>query len=129
MHAVSVVAIETPADANLVDALRKEAYPVVSLVAEDNGAIVGHIMFSPVSLPGLAGCWSPGISPSNIPAETICGGVVRLFRLEDPASYRCPFRTPRPGCAPSPSPPLRPSPVPFRSPSPEPPTLSPVLFA
>lgn len=47
---VNVAAFETSAEAKLVAALRKEAQPVVSLVAEDSGAVVGHIMFSPVSL-------------------------------------------------------------------------------
>ena len=49
---MNVSAFETPAEANLVDALREQAQPLVSLVAEDNGAVVGHIMFSPVSLSG-----------------------------------------------------------------------------
>jgi putative acetyltransferase len=50
VHAVNVSAFETPAEANLVEVLRREAHPVVSLVAEEGGAIVGHIMFSPASL-------------------------------------------------------------------------------
>jgi len=50
VYAVNVSAFETPVEAHLVDALRKETYPNVSLVAEDNNAVVGHIMFSPVSL-------------------------------------------------------------------------------
>lgn len=55
VHTVNLSAFETPAAADLVDALREQAEPVVSLVAEDHGAIVGHIMFSPVSLSGHAG--------------------------------------------------------------------------
>src|SRR6185295_4209812 len=50
VHAVNVAAFETPEEANLVDALREHARPIASLVAEDDGAIVGHIMFSPVTL-------------------------------------------------------------------------------
>ena len=53
VYAVNVSAFETPSEANLVDTLREQAQPVVSLVAEDNGEVVGHIMFSPVSLSGL----------------------------------------------------------------------------
>jgi len=52
VRAVNLSAFETPAEANLVDALRDQAQPLVSLIAEENGAIVGHIMFSPVSLSG-----------------------------------------------------------------------------
>jgi len=51
VYAVNASTFETPAEAALVNALREQAHPVVSLVAEEGGAIVGHIMFSPVSLP------------------------------------------------------------------------------
>jgi putative acetyltransferase len=51
VYAVNVSAFTSPAEAALVDPLREQAYPVVSLVAEDADVIVGYIMFSPVSLP------------------------------------------------------------------------------
>lgn len=38
-----------PVQARLVDALRRNAEPRISLVAEKDGAVVGHIFFSPVS--------------------------------------------------------------------------------
>lgn len=41
---------DTGAEADLVDALRNEAKPLVSLVAEEDGIVVGHVMFSPVSI-------------------------------------------------------------------------------
>jgi len=47
---VNKSAFPTPAEAGLVERLRAEADPVVSLVAEDDGAIVGHILFSPATL-------------------------------------------------------------------------------
>lgn len=47
---VNESAFDTATEANLVDALRVQAQPVVSLVADDRGEIVGHIMFSPVVL-------------------------------------------------------------------------------
>jgi putative acetyltransferase len=47
---VNAAAFETSAEANLVNVLREEGGSFVSLVAEDNAIIVGHIMFSPVSL-------------------------------------------------------------------------------
>jgi putative acetyltransferase len=43
------LAFDGSAEANLVDGLRRNAKPIVSLVAEDDGEIVGHIMFSPVA--------------------------------------------------------------------------------
>jgi putative acetyltransferase len=66
VHAVNVSAFETSAEANLVDALREQAQPVVSLVAEDKGAIVGHIMFSPVVLPGHPELKIMGLAPMAV---------------------------------------------------------------
>lgn len=52
VHALNAAAFETPAEADLVDRLRREARPLVSLVAEHEGTVVGHILFTPVELPG-----------------------------------------------------------------------------
>jgi putative acetyltransferase len=43
-------AFDTAAEANLVDTLRQHAHPIVSLVAVDEDEVVGHILFSPVTL-------------------------------------------------------------------------------
>jgi putative acetyltransferase len=69
VHAVNVSAFETPLEANLVDALRDRAEPIVSLVAEDNGMIVGHIMFSPVSLSGHPELRIAGLAPMAVAPE------------------------------------------------------------
>jgi len=45
---VNRAAFETDAEADLVDALRDGGYVEVSLVAEVDGEIVGHILFSPL---------------------------------------------------------------------------------
>jgi putative acetyltransferase len=66
VRAVNLSAFETPSEANLVDALREHARPVVSLVAEDNGAVVGHILFSPVSLSGHPGLEMMGLAPMAV---------------------------------------------------------------
>ena len=50
IYEVNVSAFETSAEAELVDALREQAETFISLVAEDGDRVVGHIMFSPVSL-------------------------------------------------------------------------------
>jgi putative acetyltransferase len=47
---VNLAAFETSSEANLVDILRREADPIVSIVAEDRSVIVGHILCSPVTL-------------------------------------------------------------------------------
>ena len=66
VHTVNVSAFETPAEANLVDALREHAHPVVSLIAEDDNAIVGQIMFSPVSLSGHPALRIMGLAPMAV---------------------------------------------------------------
>jgi len=69
VHAVNVSAFETPAEANLVNALREQARPIVSLVAEDRGEVLGHIMFSPVSLPGHPALRIMGLAPMAVAEE------------------------------------------------------------
>jgi len=69
VHAVNASAFETPAEANLVDLLRKAVYPVISLVAEDDGVIVGHILFSPVSLTGHIDLKIMGLGPIAVAPE------------------------------------------------------------
>lgn len=63
-------AFESDAEARLVDALREQATPVVSLVAEEDSAIVGHILFSPVTLTdheslGIMGLAPMAVAPSR----------------------------------------------------------------
>lgn len=48
------------AEGRLVDELRKQGAAVVSLVAEVDGRIVGHILFSPVTMEGTEGAKNPG---------------------------------------------------------------------
>ena len=62
-------AFETTAEADLIEALRVQAHPVVSLVAVEGGTIVGHIMFSPVSLSGHPGLKIMGLAPMAIAPE------------------------------------------------------------
>lgn len=50
VHRVNVAAFPTDAEAKLVRALRDSDALVLSLVAEHDGEIVGHIAFSPVSI-------------------------------------------------------------------------------
>jgi putative acetyltransferase len=66
VYAVNGSAFETTAEANLVEALRKEATPIVSLIADDDGTVVGHIMFSPVSLSGHVDLKIMGLGPMAV---------------------------------------------------------------
>ena len=69
MHAVNVFAFETSFEADLVDSLREQARPAVSLVAEECGEVVDHIMFSPVSLPGDPDLKVMGLAPMAVAPE------------------------------------------------------------
>jgi putative acetyltransferase len=82
---VNATAFETPVEANLVDALRQQARPVVSLVAEDNQTVVGHIMFSPMTVEPAAiralalgpVAVDPGVQNRGIGGELIRAGILR----------------------------------------------------
>lgn len=43
VYALNEAAFDTATEARLVDVLREQAAPLVSLVAEQDGSIVGHI--------------------------------------------------------------------------------------
>ncbi len=47
---INEAAFDTRAEAELVEVLRERAKPLISLVAEDEGAIAGHILFTPVTI-------------------------------------------------------------------------------
>ena len=66
VYAVNVAAFDAPSEAILVDALREQAHPAVSLVAEDEGELVGHIMFSPVSVSGHPELKVMGLGPMSV---------------------------------------------------------------
>lgn len=66
VHAVNMSAFETRFEADLVDALRQQAQPVVSLVAEENGEVIGHIMFSPVFLSDHPNLKVMGLAPMAV---------------------------------------------------------------
>lgn len=73
---VNELAFETAAEANLVDALRESGAAHVSLVAEEGGRIVGHILFSPVSVESKGGDWeATGLGPMAVLPERQGRGV------------------------------------------------------
>jgi putative acetyltransferase len=69
VHTVNAVAFETPAEANLVEVLRKEAHPYISLVAEEGEQILGHILFTPMVLPGHEELKIMGLAPVAVVPE------------------------------------------------------------
>lgn len=59
-------AFETFAEATLVDTLREQCDPIISLVAEEDRTVVGHIMFSPVTLSGSPDLKIMGLAPMAV---------------------------------------------------------------
>lgn len=66
VRSVNLAAFATATEANLVDVLRQAASPIVSLVAEDAGSLVGHILFSPVTLSGHPDVRIMGLAPMAV---------------------------------------------------------------
>src|SRR5262245_1142182 len=72
---VNLSAFDETTEADLVDALREQARPIVSLVAEDDGAIVGHILFSPVTLWSHPDLRIMGLAPMAVSPDRQRAGV------------------------------------------------------
>jgi putative acetyltransferase len=70
---VNLEAFDTESEANLVDALRDSGTELISLVAEDEDKIVGHILFSPVTMADVAGMI--GLAPMAVLPEWQRQGV------------------------------------------------------
>jgi len=84
-------AFEGQAESRLVDALRASGVELTSLVADDDGVVVGHALFSPVTLAGLRGV---GLGPMAVRPARQCSGIgTRLIELgiERLRDAGCPF--------------------------------------
>jgi len=66
IRAVNEAAFESSAEAALVDSLRASGSPTLSLVAEESGAVVGHVLFSPMMLPGHDALKAWGLAPMAV---------------------------------------------------------------
>lgn len=75
IHALNRGAFPSPAEAALVDALRERASPFVSLVAEGDGRIIGHICFSPVSIAEAPARRLMGLAPMAVESSRRNQGV------------------------------------------------------
>ena len=75
VRTVNEAAFATPAEANLVVALREQAQPIISLVAEIADTIVGHIMFSPVMLNSHSELKIMGLAPMAVLPDYQHNGV------------------------------------------------------
>jgi putative acetyltransferase len=75
VHRVNESAFETHVEVDLVDALRQQASPIVSLVAEREGSVVGHILFSPVRLPYHPDLKIMGLAPMAVAPQHQRSGI------------------------------------------------------
>ena len=75
VRSILIAAFETSAEADLVDALRQQAEPLVSLVAADGGEVVGHILFSPVTLSGHPDLQIMGLAPMAVAPDRQRHGI------------------------------------------------------
>jgi len=66
IRGVNLAAFAGALEADLVDALRVQARPIISLVADDSGSITGHILFSPVTLSASSGVKIMGLAPMAV---------------------------------------------------------------
>jgi putative acetyltransferase len=66
IDAVNRAAFGQPAEATLVADLRDQASPLVSLVAEEGREVVGHVLFSPVTLTNHADVKIMGLAPMAV---------------------------------------------------------------
>ncbi len=81
IHAINRAAFDSAAEAEIVDVLRSGAENVLSLVAEEDGEVVGHIMFSTVQLAGAPDVRAMALAPMAVAPERqrvgIGSGLVR----------------------------------------------------
>ena len=66
VRVLNVTAFGSATEANIVDVLRSQAHDVLSLVAEEDGTIVGHIMFSPITLGSDEELRALGLAPMAV---------------------------------------------------------------
>ena len=70
IHRINEFAFGQPSEANLVDALRANAIPFISLVAVVDDQVVGHISFSPVTVESDKGSFAAiGLAPMSVLPE------------------------------------------------------------
>lgn len=87
---IVTAAFAQPLEADLVDALRASGNAIISLVAEVDGAVVGHILFSPVTIAGAPSrvlglapvSVSPAVQRSGIGGALIRTGLAQAAALD-----------------------------------------------
>lgn len=91
---INARAFGQPTEADLVDSLRRSYKEVISLVAVEDRQIVGHILFTPVTIDGSSTISGMGLGPmAVIPEKQRMGVGSMLIRagLERLKKVGCPF--------------------------------------
>jgi putative acetyltransferase len=91
IRAVNDAAFDQPLEGRIVDALRAHGAVRLSLVAEVDGQVVGHILFSPVVSAGAEGL---GLGPMAVTPDQQrrgVGGALIEAALERLRASGCPF--------------------------------------
>lgn len=88
---LNLAAFESAEEADIVDSLRLQADPIVSLVAVQDEQVVGHIMFSPMTLERSRELFLMGLGPmavdpprqrSGIGSRLVSAGLEQCRQLE-----------------------------------------------
>lgn len=86
---IHLEAFDYPYEANLVDALREEGAHVLSMVADRGGRILGHILYSPVSLVSETGSLIvAGLAPMAVYPRMQRTGIGKRLIRESLAALR-----------------------------------------
>jgi len=80
IHQIVAQAFRQPAETQLVDMLRRNGKAIFSLVAEDNGRVVGHILFTEAVIDSAAGqLKGTGLAPLAVSPERQNEGIGSLL--------------------------------------------------
>jgi putative acetyltransferase len=83
IHHINERAFNQPAEAYLVDALRRNGAAILSLVAVEDDRVVGHILFSPVVIESEdAHCEAVGLAPMAVLPEYQGRGIGSMLVRE-----------------------------------------------
>jgi len=66
VRTVNEAAFDSTLEADIVEEMRKQENATLSLVADSSGTVVGHILFSPVSLNGHTELHMMGLGPMAV---------------------------------------------------------------
>ena len=95
ISALNELAFGQPQEAKIIDKLRNNCGNLLSLVAIENGKIVGHILFSPAEIEGPRGVIKGmGLAPMAVLPEMQRQGIgTQLVKkgIEELRRFQCPF--------------------------------------